>query len=188
MKALRTDRGREFMSEDFPSYCNDHGIHKQLTQARTPHQNGVAERRNRSLIEKARSLLFESKVPMFLWTELVNTANYLINRGPTKANGGQTLEHQYSRKKPSVSHLRIIGSLAFVHIPKEERTKFEFKTRKCILVGFDEQSKVYILFDPLSRKILLSKDVVMKLELDTNTFSHQFKKNQRTSNYFLCLS
>jgi len=98
---------------------------------------------------------------MFLWSELINTANYLINRGPTKANNSETPEERYSQEKPSVKHLRIIGSITYVHIPKEERTKFEFKTRKCILVGFDEQSRVYRVFDLQTQKIILSKDVVI---------------------------
>jgi len=62
----------------------------------------------------------------------------LINRGLTKANEGQIPKQKYSGKKPSVDHLRVTGNIAFVHISKEERAKLDTKTRKCILVGFDE--------------------------------------------------
>ena len=89
LKMLRTDRGGEFLSSDFNHYCEDNGIRRQLTQARTPQQNGVVERRNRTLLDKARSMA-SCGLPSFLWTEVVNTANYLINRGPTKANHGKT--------------------------------------------------------------------------------------------------
>ena len=68
VKKLCTDRGGEFLLEEFTKFCNSHGIQRQLIQAKPPHQNGVAERRNKSLIEKARNFLFESKLLMFLKT------------------------------------------------------------------------------------------------------------------------
>jgi hypothetical protein len=128
MQILRTDRGGEYMSTEFKNYCHEHGIKQELTQASTPQQNGISERRNRTIIERARSLCHECNLPTFLWTEAVATANYLVNRSPTRANGGMTPEEKYSGTKPKVNHLRIFGSLAYLHVPKENRKKLDSKT------------------------------------------------------------
>ena len=148
IKKLRTDRGGEFLSKDFISYCEKNGIRRQLTQARTPQQNGVAERRNRTLIEKSRSMAAECNLPAFLWTEVVNTANYLINRGPTRANQGKSPEQLYTRRIPNVSHLKIFGCICFVHVPHEKRQKLSSKTTMGVFMGYDDVSKVYRIYIP----------------------------------------
>ena len=116
---IRMDRGGEYTSNLFIQYCLDNGIQRELTQAYTPQQNGVSKRRNRTMMERAHSLASESNLPVMLWSEVVSTANYLTNHSPTSANGGKTPQQIYSSKIPNVSHFRIFGSLAFVHIPKE---------------------------------------------------------------------
>ena len=160
IKKLRTDRGGEFLSTSFITYCERNGIRRQLTQARTPQQNGVAERRNRTLIEKSRSMVAECSLPAFLWTEVVNTANYLINRGPTRANHGKTPEQLYTKKIPDVSHLKTFGCICFVHVPQENRQKLSSKTTMGVFIGYDDASKVYRVYMPNERKIQLSRDVV----------------------------
>jgi transposase InsO family protein len=156
---LRTDRGGEFLSNEFRNFCEDHGISRELTQALTPQQNGVAEWRNRSIMEKARSLSDDCKLPTFLWSEAVNTANYLLNLSPTSANSGMTPEQLYSRTIPFVQHLKIFGCLAYLHIPDEKRKKLDSKTMKCLFLGYDSESKTYKLYDNIKRKIILSRDV-----------------------------
>lgn len=160
IKKLRTDRGGEFLSTSFITYCERNGIRRQLTQARTPQQNGVAERRNRTLIEKSRSMVAECSLPAFLWTEVVNTANYLINRGPTRANHGKTPEQLYTKKIPDVSHLKTFGCICFVHVPQENMQKLSSKTTMGVFMGYDDASKVYRIYMPSERKIQLSRDVV----------------------------
>jgi hypothetical protein len=71
-----------------------------------------------------------------------------------------TPEEKYSGTKPSVNHLKKIGPLAYLHVPKENRKKLDSKTQPCLFVGYDDQSKVYRLFDPFRRKIVLSRDVL----------------------------
>jgi transposase InsO family protein len=85
LSALRTDRGGEYLSIDFNTYCKLQGIRRHLTAAGTPQHNGIAERKNRYLLETMRSLLFGSRLPSYLWGEAVRTANYISNRVPTKA-------------------------------------------------------------------------------------------------------
>ena len=75
---------------------------------------------------------------------------------------GKTPQEAYSGKKPSVAHLEVFGSECFMHIPDEERTKLEPKSRKCIFLGYDMESKAYWLYDPKARKVRLSWDVVFQ--------------------------
>ncbi|KAL3681665.1 hypothetical protein R1sor_024621 [Riccia sorocarpa] len=88
IKTLRTDRGGEYTAKAFAAYCAKYGIQRQLSIAYTPQQNGVSERKNRTILDRARSMVAGKNLPAFLWAEVVNTANYLINRSPTKANAG----------------------------------------------------------------------------------------------------
>lgn len=148
------------MSTSFITYCGRNGIRRQLTQAQTPQQNGVAERRNRTLIKKSRSMAAECNLPAFLWMEVVNTANYLINKGPTRANHGKTPEQLYTKKIPDVSHLKIFGCICFVHVPQEKRQKLSSKTTMGVFMGYDDASKVYRIYIASERKIQLSRDVV----------------------------
>jgi hypothetical protein len=128
--------------------------------ARTPQQNGVSERRNKTIIESARSMAASSNCPSFLWTELVNTANYLTNLSPIHANNGITPDQKYTRCILRIDHLRIFGSLCFLHIPKESRSKLESKTKRCYFLGYDEQSKAYRIFDLAAKRIHISRDIV----------------------------
>ena len=127
--------------------------------AGTPQQNGVVERRNRTLLETARCLTSKQNLPPQLWAETLSTAAYLHNRLPSKATPSSTPEELYSGLKPDISHLRIFGSTAFVHIPSNKRDKLSPKTFKCILVGYDTSSKTYRCFDPTTHTIHLSRDV-----------------------------
>eukprot|EP00253_Pinus_taeda_P025873 PITA_25873 len=85
IKCLRTDNGGEFTSKEFDSYCKDAGIETHKTTVYTPQQNGVAERMNRTLLERARSMLSNAGLQKELWTEAVATTCYVINRSPSTA-------------------------------------------------------------------------------------------------------
>ncbi|GAA0147366.1 hypothetical protein LIER_07086 [Lithospermum erythrorhizon] len=85
IKYLRTDRGGEYLSSDFNAYCNEHGIKRQLTNPYTPQQNGVAERRNRTVMNMVRAMLSAKNMPKTLWPEDVNWTFYILNRCPTLA-------------------------------------------------------------------------------------------------------
>jgi histone deacetylase 1/2 len=160
LKSLRSDRGGEYLSFSFNDFCLQHGIHRELTQPRTPQQNGVAERRNRTIFERARSIAADCKLPTFLWAEAISMATYLVNLSPTRANFGVPPEASYTGKQIKLDHLKIFGCMAYVHIPQEERQKLDTRTRKCMFVGYDTQSKAFRLYDPIRRKIVISRDVV----------------------------
>ena len=90
IQTFRTDRGGEFVSHEFDGYCEGAGIRRHLTAPYTPQQNGVVERRNRTLMEMARSLLKHMSMPNYLWGEAIRHATYLINRVATKALSDKT--------------------------------------------------------------------------------------------------
>ncbi|CAL9007315.1 unnamed protein product [Prunus brigantina] len=83
IRALRTDRGGEFTSNDFVHFCEKNGIHRQLTAAYSPQQNGVAERKNHTIMNMVRSMLARMKVPKKYWPEAVNWSSHILNRCPT---------------------------------------------------------------------------------------------------------
>ncbi|KAM5569751.1 hypothetical protein ABKV19_016986 [Rosa sericea] len=160
IKTLRSDRGGEYNSKEFDKFCNDLGLERQLTTAYTPQQNGVAERKNRTIVEMAKSMLHEKGLPYVFWGEAVSTAVYLLNRCPTKAVKDLTPFECWSRRKPSVNHLRVFGSVCFVLVAKELRHKLEENSEKCIFVGYSDQTKGYRLYNLKKEKIVISRDVI----------------------------
>ncbi|KAK8913590.1 hypothetical protein KSP39_PZI024172 [Platanthera zijinensis] len=148
IKTLRTDRGGEFLSNAFTSFCQDHGIKRELTVRGTPEQNGVAERRNRTIIEMARCMMLESKLPKKFWAEAVNTACYILNRSPCRALVNTTPFEAWSKIKPDISHLRIFGSLTYSLDTTQSKDKLEEKGVMGILLGYSDSSKAYRIYNP----------------------------------------
>ena len=159
VKTLRSDNGGEYTSNKFKAYLKSEGIRHECTIPKTPEQNGVAERLNRTLVESSRSMLLDSGLPQKFWAEAIATATYIRNRCPTKAVQGMTPYEAWHGKKPMVNHLRVFGCDAYAHVPKDERSKFDSKARKCVLVGYGQETKGYRLYDPIRQKILHSRDI-----------------------------
>eukprot|EP00253_Pinus_taeda_P024581 PITA_24581 len=111
---LRIDNGGEFCSSAFSNFCDNHGIKRQLTTPYTPQQNSVVERRNRTVVEMAHSMLQHRNVPNKFWAKAVFTVVYLLNRSPTQVVKGKTPEEVWSGRKPQISHLKVFGSVAYV--------------------------------------------------------------------------
>lgn len=161
---LRTDRGGEFNSNEFVEFCKTHGISRQLTAAYTPQQNGVAERKNRTIMNTVRSMLAEKKIPKMFWPEAVKWCVHIQNRSPTVAVKEKTPEEAWSGVKPTVNYFRIFGCIAHVHIPDQKRSKLDSKSKKCVLLGVSDESKAYRLYDPITKKIIISNDVLFEEE------------------------
>lgn len=168
LKCIRTDNGGEYTSNEFKTYLKTEGVCHELTIPKNPEQNGVAERINRTLIETARSMLIESRLPQSFWAEAVATATYLRNRSPTKAVAGMTPYEAWTGQKPHVGGLRVFGCQAFVHVPKDERKKLDPKSKKCIFLGYGANTKGYRLYDPVKGKICHSRDVIF----NENKYGH----------------
>ena len=123
IKKIRSDRGGEYTSIEFNSFCENMGVERQLTVAYTPQQNGVAERKNRTIIEMAKFMLHEKGIPYQFWGEAVNTAVYLLNRCPTSSLEKKTSFEAFSGRKPGVKHLKVFGSVCYALIPSQLRHK-----------------------------------------------------------------
>ena len=142
----------------------------EFTVPKTPEQNGVAERMNRTLVESVRSMLIDAKLPQRFWA--LSTAVYLKNRSPTKAVKDVTPYEAWRKEKPKVEHLRVFGWDAYAHVPKDERHKLDSKAKKCIFLGYGQGTKGYRLYDPQRRKVFYSRDVKFnetKREIETES-------------------
>ncbi|KAL0432365.1 UNVERIFIED_CONTAM: Retrovirus-related Pol polyprotein from transposon TNT 1-94 [Sesamum latifolium] len=136
IKILCSDRGGEYNSQEFENFCEEHGIKRQLTAAYTPQQNGVSERKNRTIMN-------------------------------------MTPEEAWSGRRPSVEYFRIFGCIAYAI---QKRSKLDDKG-KCIFLGVCEQSKAYKLYNPITKKVVISRDVVFN---EAEFWSHEkYKPEQR---------
>lgn len=132
----------------------------QLTTAYAPSQNGVAERKNRSIVEMGRAMLEHSGLPKKFWAEVSAAAVHILNRSPTSALPGKTPFEALTGSKPSCAHLRVFGCRAFVHVPKEHRSKLDSKSTPHIFLEYSSVSKAYRLWDPVAGKLTISRDVI----------------------------
>ncbi|KAK4384556.1 Retrovirus-related Pol polyprotein from transposon TNT 1-94 [Sesamum angolense] len=143
LKALRTDNGLEFCNQQFSTLCETCGIKRHRTTPYTPQQNGVAERMNRTLLNKVRCLLISSGLAKSFWGEALLTAAYLINRSPSVPLLGKLPECVWTGKNVDLSYLRIFGCSAFVF---QNSDKLEPRALKCVFIGYPEGIKGYRLW------------------------------------------
>ena len=153
LRLLRTDRGGEFTSATFTTFCAEEGMGRQLTAPYSPQQNGVVERRNQTVVEMVRCLLKSMGVPSYFWAEAVKTAVYLLNRAPTRSLEGVTPYEAWHGRKPSVQHLRTFGCTAHVKRTGPGITKLSDRSTPMIFVGYEEGSKAYRAYDPATKKV-----------------------------------
>lgn len=176
IKTLRTDGGGEFCSNEFGEFCDRNGIRRHLTAPYSPQQNGVSERKNRTILDMMRSILSTGEVPKTFWPEAASWSVHVLNRSPTFAVKNVTPEEAWSDRKPSVDHFKVFGCIAYAHVPDEKRKKLDDKAEKCVFLGVSEHSKAYKLFNPLTQRVLVSRDVTFDEE---NTWSWNKKPGQQ---------
>ena len=167
VKVLRSDNGGEYKNKAFKAFAKNCGMKQQFSCPRTPQQNGVAERANRTIMEAARSMLLTRNMGREYWAEAVCTAVYVRNRSPSKVLSVTPME-MWSGEKPSVEHLRVFGCKAFMHVSREDRSKLDAKALECIFLGYADDAKGYRLFDAKARKLHVSRDVVFDESLHSS--------------------
>jgi IS30 family transposase len=121
IQRLRIDNGGEYVSNNFASYCTTQGIQMQHIVPYTPQQNGVDERKNRTIKEMANCMIQSKGLSLKYWVEAINYANYIVNHTPTKALKNITPKEAWTKIKLDVSHFHVFGSIAWAHIPHEKR-------------------------------------------------------------------
>lgn len=159
LKCIHTDNGGEYCGP-FDNYCKSQGIRHQKTPPKTPQLNGLAERMNRTLVERVRCMLSEAKLPNFFWAEAVNTVAYVINQSPAVSLDGDVPDRVWFAKDVSYDHLKVFGCKAYVHVPKDERSKLYVKTKLCIFIGYGQDEFGYRFYDPVDKKLIRSRDAV----------------------------
>ena len=164
IKRFRSDNGKEYANHTFSAFTSKHGIIHEFTCVDTPQQNGVAERKNRHLLEVARCLMFQMYVPNSYWGEAVLTAVYLINRVISRVLGNTSPIKSMLSHFPSAPILqnlktRVFGCVAFVHVHKQYRNKLDPRAIRCIFLGYAPNKRGYKCYHPPSRKFFVSKDV-----------------------------
>lgn len=158
LSILRSDRGGEYLSDVMKSFCKEKGVVLETNAAYNPESNGLAERINRTLVEKARSMLIDAHLPRNLWGEAVIASTYLTNRSPTVVLKDKTPFEMWFSRKPDISNLRVFGSRAFAHIPDVQRKKFDNRSKEFVMIGYDHSG--YRLYDPESQKVVIRRNVV----------------------------
>lgn len=158
------DWNGEFTSNEFKRFCDDSGITRHLTAPYSPQQNGVVERRNKTLLEMTRSILKHMNVPNYLWGEAIRHATYIINRVSTRVLKSQMPYEALKGRKPNVDHMRVFGCLAYAKVDSHLLRKLDDRTRILVHLGTEPGSKAYRLFDPNTRKLVVSRDVVFDEE------------------------
>ncbi|GJR56161.1 putative ribonuclease H-like domain-containing protein [Tanacetum coccineum] len=153
VKAIRCDNGTEFKNSKLIELCGSKGIKRDYSNARTPQQNGVAERKNRTLIEAARTMLADSKLPTMFWTEAVSTACYVLNRVLVTRPHNKTPYELLSGKVPNISHLKPFGCHVTILNTSDHLGKFEGKADEGFIVGYAAHSKAYRVYNLSSKKI-----------------------------------
>ena len=159
---FRTDNGGEFTSREFNQYCDKAGIIRHFSAPYSPQQNGVVERRNRTLIEMSRSLLKEMNMPNHFWGEAVRHATYLINRLPTRDVTGITPYEAWSKEKPHVDHIRVFGCVAYMKMPSVHLKKLDSRSKAVVYLGKEAGTKAFRLYDPKTKTVCISRDVVFE--------------------------
>lgn len=155
---FRIDNGTEYLSEAQKNYYRNRGIQIETSIPHSPQQNGVSERFNRTLLDKARTMISDSKLPKYMWSEALRVAAFVTNRSPTTAiPDGKTPFELWNGYKPDVSRLRIFGSRCYVWIPSEKRGKMDPKSKQVIMVGYSPSG--YRLWDASKRKVIEGRDV-----------------------------
>lgn len=165
IKVFRSDNGTEYVNKQFEKLFEKCGIVHQKTTPYTPQQNGVSERMNRTIIERVRCMLTDAKMSPKFWAEAAVTATYLQNRVPCRGNS-RCPEEIWTNEKPNLEHLRVFGCKAMVHVPQEKRTKLDIKSTECIFFGYSTESKAYRMYNPKTKKIVTSRDVIF---IENNT-------------------
>lgn len=130
-----SDRGGEYTSNKLQRFCEDIVIKKQLIVGYSPHQNGVAERKNKTIVEMAKSMLHKKRLPYYLWGEVVNTAVYIFNRCLIRAVNDKTPFEAFSGRRQGLKHLKGFGCVCYSHIPGKLRYELDECSIRMVYVG-----------------------------------------------------
>ncbi|GJW19278.1 retrotransposon protein, putative, ty1-copia subclass [Tanacetum coccineum] len=154
IKALRSDRGGEYISQEFKDYLKACGIVQQLTPPYTPQHNGVSERRNRTLLDMVRSMMNLTTLPLSFWDYALESAARILNMVPTKKVDKTPYELWFG-KVPNLSYLKVWGCEALVK--RDTPDKLQQRSVKCIFIGYPKETMGYYFYFPPENKIVVAR-------------------------------
>jgi hypothetical protein len=160
IKKIRSDNGTEFKNSQIEGFLEEDGIKHEFSSPYTPQQNGVVERKNRTLLDMARTMLDEYKTPDRFWAEAINTACYSINRLYLHRILKKTSYELLTGKKPNVSYFRVFGSKCFILVKRGRKSKFAPKAVEGFLLGYDSNTRAYRVFNKSTGLVEVSCDIV----------------------------
>ncbi|GBN76962.1 Retrovirus-related Pol polyprotein from transposon TNT 1-94 [Araneus ventricosus] len=171
VKKIRCDNGKEYVDGEFVKFANEAGIKIDPSPPYTPCLNGVAERANRSLLEKGRAVIFESNLPKNFWGFAVLTSAYINNRMPNTSIDCHTPYYLKYNTHADLKNLRVFGCDAYTLIPNSQRKKLDDKCKKMIFIGYSTMG--YRFLDPTTKHIIISKNVKFNEEKkSSNDFNY----------------
>ncbi|GJT90826.1 putative ribonuclease H-like domain-containing protein [Tanacetum coccineum] len=153
VKIIRSDNGTEFKNRDMLEFCGNKGIKQEYSNARTPQQNGVAERMNRTLIEAARTMLVDSLLPTTFWAEAVSTACYIFNQVRVTKPQNKTPYELLFGHKPIINYIRPFGCHVTILDTLSVLGKFDGKSDEGFLVGYSLNSKAYRVYNLVTKRV-----------------------------------
>ncbi|EJT52846.1 hypothetical protein A1Q1_01119 [Trichosporon asahii var. asahii CBS 2479] len=143
-----------------PEHLAGKGITHQTSCAHTPQQNGVSERANRVICERAIAIMHSERIPLSLWPQVIETVVFLKNRAPSRSVTTTPYQLLFNRK-PSLRDLRVFGCTAYVLIRKGARAaKLADRAILCIFLGYSDTQKAWKFWDPVARKLVVSRDAI----------------------------
>ncbi|GJU01736.1 retrovirus-related pol polyprotein from transposon TNT 1-94 [Tanacetum coccineum] len=154
VRRIRTDNGTEFVNQTLREYYEKVDISHETSVARSPQQNGVVERRNRTLIEAAHTMLIYAKAPLFLWAEAVTIACYTQNCSMIRHRHGKTPYELLHNKPPDISYLHVFGALCYLTNDSENLGKLQPKADIGIFIGYAPTKKAFRIYNRRTRRII----------------------------------
>ena len=177
-KCLRTDNGGEYSSNAFRMFCREMQVKQEFTVPNTPQQNGVAERYNRVITEMTRCLLADAKLSKMFWVRAMSTAVRVRNLCPTSSNEHRISSMEMHYGKPSkVNYLRVFGCLAY-YLDRGNRRKLDPKGKKSKFIGYDEESKAYLLMDLETKRVVRARSVTFNEDIIPDDFLVDSEQSQ----------
>jgi hypothetical protein len=171
LKAVKSDRGGEFSSWNFKELCDKHGIKREYTIPRTPQQNGVVERQNRSVQQMARSMMNERNIPQTYWVEEIHAVVHIINKSHLRPHSDKTPYELWFGRPASIKHFKVFGSKCYIKNNDENIGKYDDRADEGIFLGYATNSKGYICYNKRLHKLVDCIDTKVDEEISVRNVS-----------------
>lgn len=181
VKKIRCDNAKEYLSSDFVNFTKETGVVIDPAPPYTPSLNGVAERANRTLLDKGRALIADSNLPKTFWGQAILTAAYLKNRMPSNSIDNCTPYYLKFGEDPDLKQLRIFGCSAYMLVPSVHRKKLDDKSKRMIFVGYSSMG--YRLVNPETKQITISRNVKFDETKHENSIKRYLVENLELPDY-----